>query len=169
MTNGAPKLELLPPLPPEDASPLASYGEEDDAATQLVDISEGDPKWLVRVTPFDRRLMETSDLIRELSNGTLGRDTLVWQSGMPDWLPIEKAAGLPSVGLTLTGPAHDKRQSSPQSFIRLRRPTPDRAVIAAGALAIATVAVTLAILAAGGVFETAGFVSEEEMDLGQGH
>jgi hypothetical protein len=120
---------------------LAAYVDEDDGVTRMLELPQAEPSWIVQVTPFDRRIMETSRLLAELRQGMVQRGTLVWRGGMHDWLPVER------IGELLLGPALGRAAPAP------------RRVAGAGlapsawvALLLLAAAATTVLLAAGGVF-----------------
>jgi uncharacterized protein DUF4339 len=80
------------------AERLSVYGDEDEVVTQVIDAEIAEPKWIVQVTPLDRRMMATAELVSEAMRGALVRpDTLVWRGGMDDWLPLEAVDALAAV------------------------------------------------------------------------
>jgi len=98
-TNGFGDPDLLvAALADHTAHPMATYSEDDDSATQIAPALTGEPKWIVQITPLDRRMMSTEELVAELERGSLiGQETLVWRGGMSDWLPIAHVEELPAV------------------------------------------------------------------------
>jgi hypothetical protein len=93
MTNGNNDVreleDLLTELEGQGALPVGHYAEEDDAVTQLMDAPLGEQEWMVQITPHDRRMMSTEQLLSELATGNLVTpDLLVWRSGMGDWAAI---------------------------------------------------------------------------------
>lgn len=129
------------------AHPMATYSEEDDSATQVVEALTGEPKWIVKITALDRRLMSNEELVAELERGSLvARETLVWRAGMLDWQPIASIEGLPVIP---PGPA------APRAELGKSRDA-SQLLLASGALAIAVLAasVTIYALGKGGVFDT---------------
>jgi uncharacterized protein DUF4339 len=93
MTNGNNDVreleDLLTELEGQGALPVGHYSEEDDAVTQLMDAPLGEQEWMIQITPHDRRMMSTDQILGELATGSLVRpDMLVWRSGMGDWAPI---------------------------------------------------------------------------------
>jgi hypothetical protein len=123
-------------LPPAGLE-LAAYGDEDDGETRMFEVRPSEPRWLVQVTPFDRRAMDTSRLISEVQHGLVQRGTLVWRGGMHDWLPIER------LGELLLGPAH-------RAIAQRARPA--RSVLFSSALLFLAAVATTLLLAAGGIF-----------------
>lgn len=75
-------------LPEDDVLMLDPYSEDDNAVTQEVAGLISEPRWLVQFTALDRRMMDTSDVISALLDGTIQRETLVWRGGMDDWVPV---------------------------------------------------------------------------------
>jgi hypothetical protein len=74
---------------------LAAYAENDDVVTQFVETRRPPASWIVQLTPFDRRVMSTEQLLAELERGRFVRaDTLVWRKGMSEWRSVA------NVGLT---------------------------------------------------------------------
>ena len=93
MTNGNNDVreleDLLTELEGQGALPVGQYSEEDDAVTQLMDAPVGEQEWMVQVTPLDRRMMSTDQILAELATGNLiTPQVLVWRAGMSDWAPI---------------------------------------------------------------------------------
>lgn len=88
--------ELLTELEGQEAQLVSPYSEDDDAVTQLMDAPLGDQEWMVQVTPLDRRMMSTDQLLAEFHGGRLSDKTLVWRGGMDDWLPIQRVEALVS-------------------------------------------------------------------------
>ena len=93
MTNGNNDVreleDLLTELEGQGALPVGHYSEEDDAVTQLMDAPLGEQEWMVQITPRDRRMMSTEQLLGELATGNLVTpEMLVWRAGMSDWAPI---------------------------------------------------------------------------------
>lgn len=93
MTNGNNDVreleDLLTELEGQGALPVGHYSEEDDAVTQLMDAPLGEQEWMVQITPHDRRMMSTDQILGELATGNLVTpDMLVWRSGMGDWSAI---------------------------------------------------------------------------------
>src|SRR5688572_22828841 len=86
--------ELLTELEGQEAQLVSPYSEDDDAVTQLMDAPLGDQEWMVQVTPLDRRMMSTDQLVAEFHSGRLSDKTLVWRGGMDDWLPIQRVEEL---------------------------------------------------------------------------
>lgn len=158
---------------------LRAYGEDDDAATQLVEPPRSEPRWLVQITAFDRRSMETTALLTEVLSGRLSPSTQVWREGMRDWAPLERvlalsihtsgvyaAAGAPCRGdeaAGRSGPARDAvaRGNTGARSLSAAWAAASRPAALAGpafwlinaAVALAVAAATLGVLTAGGVFE----------------
>jgi len=93
MTNGNNDVreleDLLTELEGQGALPVGHYSEEDDAVTQLMDAPLGEQEWMVQITPHDRRMMSTDQILGELATSNLVTpDMLVWRSGMGDWAAI---------------------------------------------------------------------------------
>lgn len=82
--------ELLTELEGQEAQIVTPYSEEDDAVTRLMDAPLGDQDWMVQVTALDRRMMSTSQLLTELQTGKVNGRTLVWRTGMDDWMPVSR-------------------------------------------------------------------------------
>lgn len=82
--------ELLTELEGQEAQLVSPYSEDDDAVTQLMDAPLSDQEWMVQVTPLDRRMMSTEQVLGELHAGRLSDKTLVWRTGMTDWLPLQR-------------------------------------------------------------------------------
>lgn len=123
-----------------ERSPLPAYSEEDDVATQLVLLPRSDFKWIVQLTPLDRRMMDTAQLVTELLDGTrVHRSTLVWRGGMDDWQPIEKIGDLPisaRQAATLPPTARARARMAPQRAVLISL------VVAISATAVATFALS---------------------------
>lgn len=119
MTNGNNDVreleDLLTELEGEGALPVGPYSDEDDAVTQLMDAPLGEQEWMVQITPQDRRMMSTEQLLSELATGNLvQRDMLVWRTGMSDWTPIARVEELAGSGVV----------NVPASLPPERRPPP---------------------------------------------
>ncbi len=153
----------IPWLAAETGVEQAAYSEvEDEAATALVEVMLEPPKWLVQITPFDRRMMETAQLVTELLDGALVRgDTLVWRGGMSDWVPIGEIQQL--LGDTRHGATLPPRAAVSSD----RRNRPFAELLAAVAVAISIAAGTLTVLARGGVFEPSAASRRIERATGQ--
>lgn len=139
--------ESAPPLPADaEQPPLAPFVEEDDLATQQVQLPRSDFKWIVQLTPLDRRMMDTAQLVAELLEGTrVQRTTLVWRGGMDDWQPIEKISDLPlSARHAPTLPAAARRR------VRL---APQRAVLISLVVALSATAMAIIALSSRGAFD----------------
>jgi hypothetical protein len=105
--------DLLTELEGQGALPVSPYADEDDAVTQLMDAPLGDQEWMVQITPLDRRMMSTEQLLAELATGTLvKRDMLVWRTGMSDWAPIHRMDELAGSGV-IDVPASVERRLAP--------------------------------------------------------
>ena len=127
-------------------APLATYSEEDDVATRQLQVPRGDYKWIVQLTPLDRRMMDTAQLVAELLDGTrVHRQTLVWRGGMDDWQPIEKVGDLPV--------SAREAATQPPAARRRARMTPQRAVLISLAVAISATAMALFALGKRGAFD----------------
>lgn len=122
---------------PESAA-LAPYAEEDDGETRMFEAPPHEQRWLVQLSPFDRRSMETSRLLAELEHGQVRRGTLVWRGGMRDWLPVERIAEF-LLGSALPVARRPDRHSP-------------SALLASSALIVLAAIATTVLLAAGGVF-----------------
>jgi hypothetical protein len=141
MADGYRERELqanAPDVLPSAGLELGAYADEDDGETRMFELRPSEPRWLVQVTPFDRRAMDTSRLIAEVEHGLVQRGTLVWRGGMHDWLPIER------IGDFLLGPA--QRAVVPPA--RAERGV----VLVSSVLILLAAAATTIFLAAGGVF-----------------
>jgi len=126
-----------PAMAAHEPTALAAYAEEDDGETRMFEVPPPEPRWLVQLSPFDRRSMETSRLIAGLQLGQVRRGMLVWRGGMQNWLPVERIAEM-----LLGTPLPAAR--------RPERPAPN-AMLASALIVLAAVATTV-LLAAGGVF-----------------
>jgi hypothetical protein len=123
--------ELLSELEGQEAQIVTPYSEEDDAVTRLMDAPLGDQDWMVQVTALDRRMMSTNQLLSELQVGKVNSRTLVWRTGMDDWMPVSRIDELTSHGNArvnaaphgMSAPA--PRNSSPRAaFPNLAPPPP---------------------------------------------
>jgi len=146
--------------PTRSEAALAAYAEEDDAATQFVAPPPSEPRWLVQLTPFDRRTMGTAELMAEVLDERLPRETRVWREGMRDWAPL---------GQLIDRPAPPPRRPSASRPVNARPQEVGGALavatrsaalgggsafwLANAAVALAVAAATLGVLSAGGVFE----------------
>ena len=145
--------------------PLAEYTEE-DVPTHLVEALSFEPRWLVQVTTFDRRMLDTEQVLAALEAGLVRPDTLVWRGGMDDWQPLARAFSLESAA-RLTLPPLARRRSlegaarltlpplARSQPARAPQPAASVAVLASVAIVVSIAAVTTSALAVGGVFETA--------------
>lgn len=116
---------------------LSAYAEEDDGETRMFEARPSEPRWLVQVTPFDRRAMGTSRLLSEVELGLVSPQTLVWRGGMHDWLPVERIGEI-LLGL---GPSAGRPQA----------PRAVGGVLVSSALILLIAAAAAVLLAAGGV------------------
>jgi hypothetical protein len=115
--------DLLTELEGQGALPVGPYSDEDDAVTQLMDAPLGEQEWMVQITPLDRRMMSTDQIIAELASGNLvKRDMLVWRVGMSDWAPIARMDELVSVVMDAPAPLPSERRPLP--LAPLPPPTP---------------------------------------------
>jgi hypothetical protein len=106
--------DLLTELEGQGALPAGPYSDEDDAVTQLMDAPLGAEEWMVQITPLDRRMMSTDQLIAEIATGSLvKRDMLVWRAGMSDWAPIARIDELTSPALGAPAPMLSERRPLP--------------------------------------------------------
>jgi hypothetical protein len=103
--------ELLTELEGQEAQIVTPYSEEDDAVTRLMEAPLGDQDWMVQVTALDRRMMSTNQVLSELHTGKVNGRTLVWRTGMADWLPIARVDELSRASV----PAPVQRNSSPRA------------------------------------------------------
>lgn len=166
-TDGFGEPEWLVPEPStQNAPPVHLYSEDDDAATRAFEALVAEQRWIVQVTPLDRRMMSSEELVSELSKGDLiGHDTPVWRTGMLDWLPIGRLTALPDVALpasaltarTLPPRALDAERASEvhQRPARFQPATPAllEGALGSAGVALLTVVVTLYALSRAGVFE----------------
>lgn len=149
-TNGSGEADGRFPLRAgQDPLAMAAYSEDDEAATQIVEGLHEEPKWIVRVTALDRRLLSTEQLLNELGRGGLVRpDTLVWRSGLSNWQPIARLEGLPGASrldaAALSGWERDGSGA----------PSPSGGVLASSAIALLAASLTLYALSRAGVFDT---------------
>jgi hypothetical protein len=118
--------ELLSELEGQEAQIVTPYSEEDDAVTRLMDAPLGDQDWMVQVTALDRRMMSTNQLLSELQVGKVSGRTLVWRTGMDDWMPVSRIDELSHASAaphSMSAPA--PRNSSPRAaFSNLAPPPP---------------------------------------------
>jgi hypothetical protein len=152
-------------LAAEQAQQLSAYGDEDDVVTQVIDAELTEPKWIVQITPLDRRMMATSELLFASMRGELVRqDTLVWRGGMEDWLPLEEVDALASVRRQLPtlspqkSPQKSAQRRSPRARSLAAAVAVDRAMsngmLASVAIVISTAALAISALAVCGVFDS---------------
>ena len=149
-------------VPGTSNDPLAEYTEE-DVPTHLVEALVFEPRWLVQLTTFDRRMMDTEQLLAALDAGFVQQETLVWRGGMDDWQPLARALSLEGAArLTLPPVARRMSLAASPTLPPVMRSEPARAsqpstaaVIASVAIVVSIAAVTTSALAVGGVFETA--------------
>jgi hypothetical protein len=142
--------------------PLAEYTEE-DVPTHLVEALSFEPRWLVQVTTFDRRMLDTEQVLAALEGGVLRHDTLVWRGGMDDWQPLARAFSLETAArLTLPPVARRMSLAARPTLPPVMRAEPARApqptaaaLLASVAIVVSIAAVTTSALVFGGVFETA--------------
>jgi hypothetical protein len=134
---------------------LAAYDENDEVVTQFVEPSHHEPKWLVQVTPYDRRSMTRERLLAELRRGGLvDGDTLVWRDGMRNWSTLARVGELGAPETLPPVRRASPPEKSPIARAALARSRSEAMVVLASSAASALiVGVTLALLAWGGVFE----------------
>jgi hypothetical protein len=119
--------DLLTELEGQGALPVGPYSDEDDAVTQLMDTPLGDQEWMIQITPLDRRMMSTDQLLAELATGTLvKRDMLVWRTGMSDWAPIHRMDELAGSGVIDVAGVPDRSPVADRSPVVDRSPVPER-------------------------------------------
>jgi len=138
------------------AEPLIGvYAENEDDVTQFVETPRPEPKWIVQITPFDRRQMSTEGLLRELRRGQLvHRESLVWRGGSADWQPIARVDELQAEERAHSTAARGRSGRGPGAPARgLRRMS---SVLLASVAALVAGAVTLYVLAWAGAFEPGG-------------
>jgi hypothetical protein len=117
--------DLLTELEGQGALPVGPYSDEDDAVTQLMDTPLGDQEWMIQITPLDRRMMSTEQLLAELATGTLvKRDMLVWRTGMSDWAPIHRMDELAGSGVIDVPVVPERGQVPERRPVAERRPAP---------------------------------------------
>lgn len=117
--------DLLTELEGQGALPVGPYSDEDDVVTQLMEAPLGEQEWMVQITPIDRRMMSTDQLLAELATGNLvQRETLVWRAGMSDWAPVSRVDELKSPSGTLASPAGFQAERRPLPPAPLPPPTP---------------------------------------------
>lgn len=97
--------ELLTELEGQEARLVAPYTEDDDAVTTVLEAPLNDQEWMVQVTPVDRRMMGTEQVVAEWRAGKISGKTLVWRTGMNDWTPIGNVAELRSARELVAGPS----------------------------------------------------------------
>jgi hypothetical protein len=106
--------ELLTELEGQGALPAGPYSDEDDAVTQLMDAPLGEQEWMVQITPHDRRMMSTDQLLGEIATGHIvRRDTLVWRASMSDWAPIARVDELANAAADAPMPMAPERRPLP--------------------------------------------------------
>jgi len=141
--------------------PLAEYTDE-EIPTHLVEALHFEPRWLVMVATFDRRMMDTEQLFAALEGGLVRPDTLVWRGGMEDWQPVARALALEGAARPTLPPLARSisLESAARPTLPVARPqqapqSSAAAVVASVAIVVSIAAVTTSALAVGGVFETA--------------
>jgi hypothetical protein len=141
--------------------PIGVYSESEDDVTRFVETPRPEPKWLVQITPFDRRQMSTEGLLRELRRGQLvHRESLVWRGGTANWRPIAHVAELQAEARAWPA-SHEsgaRRPCPPQAQPR-RLPS----LLAAGAAAFLAGVVTLYALVWAGAFEPGGLKGRPDL------
>jgi uncharacterized protein DUF4339 len=154
MAYGIEDRESLP-LVAGEAECLCAYGEEDDVVTQIVDAAISEPKWIVQVTPLDRRMMATAELLSEAMRGALVRpDTLVWRGGMDDWLPLDEVEALASVRRQLPTLSPPARIRKSRRLALARGRVVSNGLLASIAVVLSTALLTISALAVCGVFDS---------------
>jgi hypothetical protein len=142
-------------LEPSGEVPLGAYDENDEVATCFVEPLREAPRWLVQISPYDRRSMSRERLLGELQRGSLVHgDTLVWRHGMRNWSTVARVGelGAPET-LPPAGRAHGSLRQHPQLLPVRTWPGEAGVMLASSAASALVVGVTLALLAWGGVFE----------------
>jgi len=135
--------------------PIGVYAENEEDVTQFVETPRPEPKWIVQITPFDRRQMSTEGLLHELRRGQLvHRESLVWRGGSADWQPIAHVDELQAGARAHSAPTPGRRGRGRGTLRSGPRRVP--AVVAAGVAALVAGAVTLYALAWAGAFEPGG-------------
>jgi hypothetical protein len=134
---------------------LGAYDENDEVVTQFVEPSHHEPKWLVQITPYDRRSMTRERLLAELRRGGLvDGGTLVWRDGMRNWSTVARIGELGAPETLPPARRAPPAQTAAVAPAILRRSRSEAMVMLASSAASALiVGVTLALLAWGGVFE----------------
>lgn len=117
--------DLLTELEGQGALPVGPYSDEDDAVTQLMDAPLGEQEWMVQITPLDRRMMSSEQIIAELATGNLvKRDMLVWRVGMSDWAPIARMDDLVNGATDAPPPVTSERRPVPLAPLPPPAPVP---------------------------------------------
>lgn len=116
--------ELLSELEGQEAQIVTPYSEEDDAVTRLMDAPLGDQDWMVQVTALDRRMMSTNQLLSELQAGKVSGRTLVWRTGMDDWMPMSRIDELSRASAAPLGMSAQRNSSPRAAFPNLAPPPP---------------------------------------------
>ena len=147
-TNGVQARRQPAGLTASAEPPIGVYAEDEEDVTRCVETPRPEPKWLVQITPFDRRQMSTEGLLRELRRGQLvHRESLVWRGGTASWRPIAQVDEL-----QIELPARSARGPRAPRWEPARLPL----VVAACAAALLAGAVTVYGLAWAGAFEPGG-------------
>lgn len=139
---------------------LNAYCDVDDGVTELFEPPSEGPKWIVQVTPLDRRLLSTAELLAELeAGGRLHARTLVWNRGMPDWRVLAEveelwAAAAAALGERVSGVR--ARVGAPVPLAHGTALSPAHTVWAATLAALITTSVTTYALYASGAFGAGG-------------
>jgi uncharacterized protein DUF4339 len=154
-------------LAAEQPERLSAYGDEDDVVTQVIDAAHAEPKWIVQITPLDRRMMSTAELLSASNCGVPVReDTLVWRGGMEDWLPLDQVDALASVRRQLPTLAPQKpapRRRSPRAkpwAVAAVDRVVSNGLLVPVAIVLSTAALTISALAVCGAFDS-GPAAEE--------
>jgi hypothetical protein len=166
MTVGADDSDLIIPAQPEqldegDVVSLDAYAEDDDVATQQVEASLLEPRWLVQITSLDRRLMDTSEVISALLGGSIRRETLVWRGGMEDWISVGRLDLLAPSAIPTLPPQRRDAPSTPRTSRRTTGASglgakPLELTLAALAIALSAATITTSVLSIAGVFDAHG-------------
>jgi hypothetical protein len=124
-------------------------------------------EWVVLLSPDTRRMMSTPEVQAEVSAGTLARETLVWRTGMSEWVaigniieldvPLARAHHAPAAASWDAPMAASQRSAGhmharPHAHRRASNSELMQEVVTTGAVAMIMVAVTLYMLSLGGAF-----------------
>ena len=153
-SNGVEEWQWAPGLAASSEPSIGVYSEDEEDVTQFVDTPRPEPKWIVQITPFDRRQMSTEGLLQELRRDQLvHRESLVWRGGNAEWRSIAQVDELQTEGQTRSNISSGRGLRGSTS---LRKSQGLASVLAASAAAFLAGAVTLYALARAGAFAAGG-------------